>query len=473
MTKLEYFLLGLNNSSYLFKGWIIDMFGVVELDLLPQGPYKLYSQMDEDDLLHMPYRGEDEPDCFTCEQYPFQLFVREVNGKREVGYLSRYEDQVGEFHRVPDLDALLANRQAFYKFGDAFDLPDGSVRNQTGAINVSYGELLVNQIIKVYPFGDMFPLTTGTFNLKDFENEFAPLITSVSTAADFVRDPKLIYTDTIEQKYYPAAFSISGWTMLSVPAATEYTIDVSPEMRKLRKRLLEENIDKLDDPVVVANIVKELVQADMEWQAQDPDKGFLQPGKAFDVVRAKAYLIHGLDYDFDDRSKVHLIERSLSEQWDPRDIKRYVNALIDGSYNRGFDTALGGELAKIIIRFFLTCTVNTEDCGIRFGRGYAVNKGNAANFTGRYIFEGAKEVLITAETVNSYVGKVIQARTPAYCHAPDGGFCVHCMGKEFEHRRGRLVAHASEMGNIILYVMMSRMHGRALKTVNMNWKSLR
>ncbi|NCC20421.1 hypothetical protein EOM33_05200, partial [Candidatus Saccharibacteria bacterium] len=94
MTKLEYFLLGLNNSSYLFKGWVIDMFGVVELDLLPQGPYRLYSQLDEDDLLHMPYRSEDEPDCFTCEQYPFQLFVREVNGKREVGYISRYADQI-------------------------------------------------------------------------------------------------------------------------------------------------------------------------------------------------------------------------------------------------------------------------------------------------------------------------------------------------------------------------------------------
>lgn len=464
MSILEYYLKAMASGSFLFKAWVIDLFGVVELGQVPAGPYTLFSELDEEQLLHLPYRNPDDPDCFTVEEHPFQLFASE--GK--VGFIHR---DSREFQELPALSLRFAKRIPLLRFNDGFDLPMGSVPNQTKAMNVSWGELLMNQTVKIYPFGTMFPLEEGTLNIRKFEDQIAPRVASVPLDGS-PRDPNLIYGDVLEQKYFPAAFSISGLTMLAVPAATEFTIDVSPKMRALRKELLEKHKDELGNPVVVANIVNALVKADMEWQAQDPDKGFLQPGKAFDVVRAKTFLIHGLDYDFDDPTKVHLIERSLSEQWDPRDLKRYVNAIVDGSYNRGFDTALGGELAKILIRFFMTTKITAEDCGVYAGRVYTVTKDNVSDFIGCYQTDGKKDKLLSADDVHGLIGKAVVARTPLYCKAADGGFCVHCMGEEFRNRIGRLVASAMDIGSVIMYVNMSRNHGRALKTVMLEVDSL-
>lgn len=464
MTPLEYYLKAMEAGSFLFKAWVIDLFGVVQHGALPKGPYTLFSELDEEQLLHLPYRNPEDPDCFTVEEHPYQLFSHE--GK--VGFISH---DTREFVELPPFTSRSAKNLPLLRFNDGFDIPMGTVANQTKAMNVSWGELLINQTIRIYPFGTLFPFDEGTFDIKKFEEKVAPYVTSIPEDGS-PRDPTKVYTDTIEYKYYPAAFSISGLTMLAVPAATPFTIDVSPEMRKLRKELLEKHKDELNNPVVVANIVNTLVKADMEWQAKDPDKGFLQPGKAFDVVRAKAFLIHGLDYDFDDPSKVHLIERSLSEQWDPRDIKRYVNAIVDGSYNRGFDTALGGELAKIIIRFFMTTKVTAEDCGVYTPRTYKVTKDNVHDFVGCYQSDGKKDELLTADAVNALIGKEVSVRSPAYCQAPDGGFCVHCIGAEFRNRINQLVAQATDVGSVIMYVNMSRNHGKALKTVMLDVDSL-
>ena len=470
MDKLQYFLTALKGGSFLYKGWVIDMFGIVDFRPLPeaatQGELTLYSELDEDAQLHMPYRDPSEMDYFPFEQYPFELF--RLNDK--IGFISH---ETKQFVELPWAPKAAATRRPFYSWGEEVELAAGAVVNLREALKASYGEILVNQIIKVYPFGDRFPMTAGYFNLKKFEAEFAPLIASITPESLANPDPKAIYADVLEKRYYPAAFSLSGLTMLSVPAATEYTIDVSPAVRALRKKLLEEHANELHDPVVIANIVGQLVKLDMEDQSKDPDKGFLQPGKAFDVVRAKTFLLHGIERDFDDPSKVHLIERSLSEQWDPRDIVLYVNSIVAGSYGRGFETALGGELAKILIRFFLTNNITTDDCGVRYGREYAVTADNLNDFTNCYAFVGQREVLLTRDDVKVYVGKNLTVRTPLYCKAPEGGFCVHCMGEEFRNRETRLVAHATEVGNVIMYASMSAVHGKALKTVEMDWRSLR
>lgn len=470
MDKLQYFLTALKGGSFLYKGWVIDMFGVVEFRDLPanlaDSAPMLYSEMDEDQLLHLPYRDPSEMDYFTFEQYPFELF----RSGQDIGFVNR---ETKAFMVLPWAAKAASTRRPFCSWGESVQLPAGSVVNQREALEISYGEILVNQVVKVYPFGDRFPMTSGYFNLKKFEAEFAPFITTVPPEGITEPDPQAIYADVLEKKYYPAAFSFSGLTMLSVPAATEYTIDVSPAVRKLRKELLEKHKDELQDPVIVANIMKQLVDMDMADQAKDPNKGFLQPGKAFDVIRAKTFLLHGIERDFDDPSKLHLIERSLSEQWDPRDIVLYVNSIVAGSYARGFETALGGELAKILIRFFLTNNITTDDCGVRYGRAYPLTKDNKNDFLNCYIFDKTREVLLTLDNIDGYIGETVIARTPLYCKAPDAGFCVHCMGEEFRHRETRLVAHATEVGNVIMYGSMSAVHGKALKTVVMDWRSLR
>lgn len=466
MNKLDYFLRALNGQAYLYKEWIIECFGIVRLYPKPEGELVRYSALADDVKETLPYRFSDEPDRYGFERYPYQLF----NDGGRVVYADPEENAWVE---VEELTAQQKAREPFYRFLDRIDLPLRAIQNVLQPVKqTTYGNLMLNQCVLVYSFGDRIAYQEGKFSLKKVEAIIAELATSVPEDG-VVRDPKAIYVDEIDQRYYHAAYNTTGWLSLGVPAATPYTITVSPEIRQLRKELLEKHIDDLNNPVTIAKIMKVLIDADKEFQAGDPNKGFLQPGKTFDVVRAKQFLMHGIEYDFTDRSKITVIERSLSEQWDITKLPQMANSLIDGSYNRGAMTALGGELAKVFQRFFLSTIISMEDCKTKLGRYRDLTTENIQSYHGTYAQATNGDVLITPDNEKTFLGKRVLLRSPMYCAAKDGNFCIHCMGENFRNREQSLPAVATEIGNRLMYIMMSRMHGVALKAEKMDWRALR
>lgn len=466
MNKLDYFLRALNGGAYLYKEWIIECFGIVRLLPKPNGELVRYSAIPADEKESLPYRFTDEPDLYAFEKYPYQLF----NDNGKVVYADPEENAWVE---LEELTARMAKREPFFRFLDRISLPKRAIPNLLEAIeNTTYGNLLLNMVVLVYSFGDRIPYQSGKFSLKKVEMIIAELTQSLPEEGQ-PRDPKAIYVDELDQRYYHAAYSTTGWMSLGVPAATPYTITVSPEIRKLRKELLEKYIDDLQNPATIAKIMKALIDADKDFQANDPDKGFLQPGKTFDVVRAKQFLMHGIEYDFTDRSKITVIERSLSEQWDITKLPQMANSLIDGSYNRGAMTALGGELAKVFQRFFLSTVISMEDCKTKLGRFRDLDKDNIQSYHGTYAQGPNKDVLITIDNEKEFIGKRVLLRSPMYCAATEGNFCIHCMGENFRNREQSLPAVATEIGNRLMYIMMSRMHGVALKVEKMDWKAMR
>jgi hypothetical protein len=333
------------------------------------------------------------------------------------------------------------------------------------------GNVLVNQTVLCHSFGDRISFVTGQVNIGKIEDKIAALLqTPPEDLAD--RDPKAIYTDELEKRYYPAAYSMTGWCQLSAPAATPYTIVTAPDMVEFRKALYEKYKDQLDNPAIVAKIMGELVKHDVEFQSQDPEKGFLRPGtKDFDVVRAKAYISHGIEYDFENRNKITVIQNALSEQWDINKLPEMANSLIDGSFNRGAMTALGGEAAKFIGRFFLNTIIAEDDCGSKLGFKHQITKDNEAGFHWAYFFDEKNNLtLMTPEMAKNYIGKTFIFRSPQFCHTTDGNFCVKCMGRRFENSRTMLASLATEVGSVIMGIQMSAMHGKSLKVEHWDWK---
>lgn len=467
MNKLEYFLRALNAGAYTYKEWIIECFGIVRLFPKPEGELVRLRELPEEEREVLPYMFDDEPDRFRFERYPYQLF-------NDGGKVVFCDPEEKVWVELPELTAQLKAREAFFRFMDRVDLPARAIPNLLAPVkNTCYGNIMLNQSVLVYSFGDRIPYQEGKFSLKKVEGIIAQLCTSLPEDDNTPRDPKLIYVDEVDQRYYHAAYNTSGWLQLGVPAATPYTITVSPEIRVLRKKLLEDHIDELNNPVVIAKIMGELIKADKAWQAQDPNAGFLQPGKTFDVVRAKQFLMHGIEYDFTDRSKITVIERSLSEQWDITKLPQMANSLIDGSYNRGAMTALGGELAKVFQRFFLSTVISMEDCKTKLGRYRDLSQENIGWYHGAYVQSTSGDVLVTQDNEKTFIGKTVLVRSPMYCQATDGNFCIHCMGENFRNREQSLPAVATEIGNRLMYIMMSRMHGVALKSEKMEWKAMR
>lgn len=456
MLKRDYFLAALKNKSYLYKSWIIGCFGLTNLSDKPASGGA--SVVNSSALF---FAGE--PERQEYEKYPFQLFKDADN--RIVFFNPEINDwdvlQGAEFGKVP------------FRFKDVIELNPGDLPNLDTKVKTFIGNALVNQVLICHAFGNRIPFQMGEVSVKKVEALIAEKLMSVPEDNE-VRDPKLIYTDELEEHYYPAAYSITGWCQLATPAATPYTIVTSPDMAALRKRLLEENRDKLDDPVVIARIIGQLVAHDKAFQDQDPEKGFLKPGKDFDVIRAKMFLMHGIENDFSNPGKITLIENPLDEGWDITKLPAMANSLIDGSFYRGAMTALGGEAAKYLGRFFLNTVLSEDDCGSKLGMRHELTQENVNDLTWTYEITGGEDLLLTPELIQQKMGQVLTLRSPQFCQTGDGNFCVHCIGKRFENSKTAMGALAVEAGNVLMLLMMSKMHGTSLKTTKLDWrKSLR
>lgn len=452
MLKRDYLLTALNYGSFLYKGWVIDAFGIVNYpekdpERRPNGKYPLYFK--------------DEPRREDFEEYPFQLF-------QEDGQVVFFNPFSKEWEVLQGAEPGIAP----FRFKDKIDLEPGDLVNVKEKVTTLVGNVMVNQTVLCYPFKDRIPFIAGEIKIGKIEDKIAELLETPPEDPS-ERDPQKIYTDELESKYYPAAFSLTGWCQLATPAATPYTIVTAPDMAKRRTALYEQYKDQLDDPAIVAKIMSELIKYDIEFQSQDPEKGFLRPGsKDFDVVRAKAYISHAIEYDFENRNKITVIQNPLSEQWDINKLPEMANSLIDGSFNRGAMTALGGEAAKFIGRFFMNTAIAEDDCGSRLGLEHTVTKENEEGFHWSYFFDEKNVLtLMTPEIAAASHGKRYLFRSPLFCHTTDGNFCVKCIGKRFENTKTALGALATEVGSIIMGIQMSAMHGRSLKVEKWDWNN--
>lgn len=444
MTRFEYLMYSFKVEGFLYKNWVIDLFG------LPSLP-------DKPKVMNVISEVEKNP----VGEYPAQLFK---NGNNIVF-----------FNILSGQWEVLEGAQPgkiIFRWKDPIELPKFSLSNLKDDIKTTVGNVVVNQVLLCYPFGQSIPFQTGVVSMGKIEAMIAEKLDDLPEDPSAEKDPNKIYTDQLEERFYPAAFAITGWAQISAPAATPYTIVTSPDIKALRLKLLKEYHDQLDDPAIIAKIMKELIDHDKAFQAKDPEKGFLKPGKDFDVVRAKQYLMHGIEYDFTDKSKITVIERSLSEGWDIKKLPEMANSLIDGSFNRGAMTALGGEAAKFLGRFFLNNIISEDDCGSKIGKFHLISGDIQRNFLGMYhLLEDGTTELLTEELLEQYKGKRILLRSPLFCKTVDGNFCVHCMGKRFDNSRNSLGALAIEAGNRMMGIMMSSMHGRALKVEKWDWKT--
>lgn len=458
MLKREYFLKALRAGAYQYKEWMVECFAMVALPEKPVVESLVTAQqmMEQDPYSKIVYANE--PERYSFERYPYQLF--------------KEDDKVVFFDRdSKSWEPLQEVRMnyPFFRFKDEISLAVGDLVNVDRPVNTWYGNAVVNQVILCHSFGPTIPFITGQIKVGAIESKIAELLTTPPAEGE-PRDPKRIYTDDLEKKYYQAAYSVTGWCQIATPAATPFTIVTDTTIIKRRNELLAQYKEQLHDPAIVAKIMGELIQMDKDFQAKDPEKGFLKNGKDFDVTRAKSYVMHGIERDFNDPNKITVIDRSLAEQWDIKRLPQMANSLIDGSFNRGFLTALGGEAAKFLSRFFLNTNISEDNCGSKLGLTKIIDKDNEDGYFWAYMIEGDSIVQITPDNVAQYYNKPVLMRSPQFCNTKDGNFCVKCLGERYVNSKQSLSSLATEVGNILMSISMAKMHGTALKTEKWNWQ---
>ena len=151
------------------------------------------------------------------------------------------------------------------------------------------------------------------------------------------------------------------------------------------------------------------------------------------------------------------------------------NSLRYGSYNRGAQTALGGESTKTIYRMVGTVRIIEDDCKTHIGVPTRVDKFNSGELVGYTMVENGKSILITSELISQLLGKVIEIRGPMTCKSGrdvekgilgrDKNICATCAGKALAENPNGIPAAAAGVGGRFLSIFMSKMHSATLKTV--------
>lgn len=424
MNRHAYFLAALAGEAHLRSEWVIRAFCVSNL---PKAP-------DED-------------------SYPFQLF--EIDGA--YGYLT----PEGQLAKIPDTDV----RIPLLNKDEPFQLKVGDLPNVEKDCVTLLGNVLANAIMFVYPFKHKFPFLLGQFNLGKIEKRIIENLYDDVNEGEEEND-KLYVHELI--KFIDATCSLTGFNTLFVPGMTEYTLGPAPEALKRMKVLLKEHEHELDNPVVIANIQKEIEVLDREYIASDPDAGFYFKDKSFRVIRMKMYYMYGIEKNFTDDGGYTFIANSLEEGWDLSKLPEMSNTARDGSHKRGAETALGGEKVKIAFRALTGVIVTEEDCGTIVGEPMILHQRKLEEYIGSYLLDKSESKLLTEENIQPYIGKAVIMRSPITCGTGDGNYCIKCVGEFIRFREKTLAARVADAPSQMMGLSMGAMHGKQLKLVTVS-----
>lgn len=425
ITKTQLFLLAMKNKMYQSLAWSIFSFSLTQS--VPKEPLTPFVK--EDKWVFMDLEGN-------------EVEISDGNAK----------------------EPLFKKREVItYKAGDFI----GATKDGTS----TFTRVLWHHIVVVYAFGNRIEFKPEGRDISEIEKIVSAGLIDGVDADDTVPEGKfnvrqyLLYTEALGS-------ILTGLAQLFTPATTEKSLITDPKIKEVKKKRLEENKDRLHDPAVIASIKNELIGMDKQWVKGDDAEDFLLSKKSYDQVRVKTMIMHGEESAFSDGTQVTLIPTSLDEGLNLNHMPEYSNAIRQGSYNRGSETALGGELAQFLIRIFQNHMVTeTEDCGTKQGLVRELPVNGADFYVGLNVVENGKVVTLTEDNISSYAGKTVMLRSPQYCREAGNGYCKACIGAVNAKYPEALGGQALDIGSTILYIFMKKAHGSALKTVPWNIES--
>lgn len=434
MDKRSYFLAALKAEAFRHKHWVLSVFSVKKFDVEKEA---------------------------LVEKYPYQI----VSGVRSMkGYWS---------FLVPGSDPIEADviegskgDEPIYSFKEKVSVSPGDLPNIKTAMETTYGNLLVNAMVLCWPFGDKVDYINGPISAGKLDQIVSSRLEDTPPAGAERSKDKLYVDELI--KYCDAMAALAGLATICAPAATPKTMTIDPAIIRRRNELLKENQANLHDPAVIAAIEKELVAMDRATFKGDPAEAFYIKDKTFNDARKRCFIIHGTEAGFGDPTRPAVITNSLQEGWNPDKLPAMADSLRAGSFNRGAQTALGGESVKYFYRIFQNTKVIEEDCGVDFGLPWDITEKNFKTFIGQYGIFNKKTVRLDEALLKSNIGKKIYIRSPMVCKSKAPSFCARCVGDVLASTPTGLHVAASDVGSTFMGSFMSSMHTASIQTARYN-----
>lgn len=351
------------------------------------------------------------------------------------------------------------------KINNNIELFPNEIKNFKGnsSIITSPGMILLNQRLFVESFDDAVPYWETEIKVGMLDDLLAKLLLDDKINVDQAH------------RFLTNCYDIGFFGELCNRGFTSKSFTTHPDMKKRKQELLSKLSDEQKkDPLVLAKVEEELLKLDREWlKGDDADMLHSALGsKSYDIHRKKMYITVGAIPAFSDKGDVefNLIENSLDDGWDKNNFDTIVNEIYKGSYNRGAETAKGGELTKYVLRVYQDLGISDKDCGSTKGAKIElINNTKSKTVTsliGRYLMDGR---IVSQEILDANAGKVIEIRDPLFCKSP-AGICYKCMGWNFERiEEVDIGSYILDISSGIMMISMKNMHGTKLTTFDINF----
>lgn len=346
-----------------------------------------------------------------------------------------------------------------YQPTDMFILSEGMIENYTEKTNIltTVGRFVLNYLILVKPFRNLISYINEPFNVSSIDHKVAELLLE-----NVIGRPEY-------DKYMAYGFFIGQFSELCVPGMSRKSLTTDPKLKAYKEQLLKENKDKLDDPVVLAEIESKLIAMDKEYLKDDSSADFyaVTAKKSYNEARKKMFVTMGLAQAFEKNATTYtFIPGSLDDGWDPKFLPEISNEVRRGSYDRGKSTAKGGEQTKFLLRILQNLRIVESDCNTKNGIKIYLTETNYKPFIKRYIWFNNKLEMLTNENVSKFLNKEIIIRSPMYCKSKEG-YCFKCCGHQFEESKSTAIGMmALDIGSRFTSISMKSMHFSGISSFN-------
>ena len=288
----------------------------------------------------------------------------------------------------------------------------------------------------------------------------------------------LLLNDKITTKTMHDYFGRIQWLGMQFhePLAASFTMRGLKPVDKIIKRrdqLIKENKEALEkgDIMTMSKIQKQLVDMVANEVGDDPSFDLYYSGargsisnnyKQMSIVKGPVFNKAIGKYQF--------IQNSLYEGVRKEDIAASATNVTNGAYPKACGTAVSGYKAKQVSSLGQAVILRKDikDCGTKGYVEIVIPAALKNKFLYRYIIDKNGLTLLTADNIDSYVGKKIKLRSIMFCGA-DSGVCMTCAGKQYEQIEIDAIGlTTSTLTGALLNLKMKAFHDASVKVTPIN-----
>ena len=250
------------------------------------------------------------------------------------------------------------------------------------------------------------------------------------------------------------------------PSMDIKTINASPEIRAVKKRVLDDNKDIiLNNDVIEPQVLK--AAAELLDKSGSTGKIIYDSGVngTFSNNYKLTALFRGVVPKSDDPTSYKIGLSSLTDGVSKDEISLAGDIAVQGSIARAKDTRQGGYLVKQFNSAFQSIVADGKDTDCKTPRSISItiSEKDYDRYLYRYIVDGGKLVRLTPENKAQYAGKPVKLRSPFYCQTVK--ICNCCTG-DMIYKLGirNIGLTASATGSSLMNAAMKSFHSLAVKT---------